>query len=229
MNWICGVLRKLREAFAAKNGNGAQQPEHAVERTAAASPTNLTDAQLSLDESPAVPRRACADLEVADAELIARLIFEPDEINPRKFDPKDRVFRPGTGSAILSVFRSSAVRVNHVRSIVLKSNPKTGRRCRGAWVAPAGELRRLGLIVTDDRSEYLGHAHVEFPIATPLDDNPLADTALVALSKKLTRQLKELAKFVPDKAPASSEWVGAEIEFSDVRSDLPLPEGVIPG
>ncbi len=123
---------------------------------------------------------------VEDAENIVRAVKTPYHIKKGKL--LGNAFRPPKGVRAVSVIRE----LMGLDFCELKGREICGDSFIGMAIVNVGGLRGLGDIdVTDERAEFLGHAHINYRQMADAD-NPSAD--LIPLFKKIAA----MAQYIPN-------------------------------
>lgn len=142
-------------------------------------------------------------VEVADQENVVRAIFSShvDKKALRKnafFEMHDDV----------SVMRHSYLSSDECKKralAVIPGNPNI--KYKGLAIIGVKAVRDAKSQVTDSRAVYCGHAHISHGIQLPPADDPLYSEQKLMLDDRL-RELKRLARYVPDPDPAAEVWKG---------------------
>jgi hypothetical protein len=152
------------------------------------------------------PQMCDIPLDVDKDEKIVRAVFsqhlERKNLRRNLFD--DREDRA-------SVMRHSHLGSDECKRLALEIRPGNPELAyKGFAVIHAQAIRTAGAEVSDSRDVYCGHAHVSTNIEIPPADDPLYSAQKFERDERL-RQLKSLARYVPDPNPALMTWTGEPI------------------
>jgi|GEM_PF-1970099 hypothetical protein len=145
-------------------------------------------------------------IEIANEEKIVRAIFssQVDKKTLRKnafFEPHDDV----------SVMRHTHMGSDECKRRALQITPGNPNiKYKGLAVIEAKAIRDSNSQVTDSRIVYCGHAHISHGIQVPPADDPLYAQQKLELDDRL-RELKKLARYIPDPDPAAETWTGEAV------------------
>jgi len=145
-------------------------------------------------------------VEVADHENVVRAIFssQVDKKTLRKnafFEIHDDV----------SVMRHSYLGSEECKKKALQIVPGNAAiKYKGLAIIGVKAVRDAKSQVADSRAVYCGHAHISHGIQLPPADDPLYSQQKLELDERL-RELKRLARYIPDPDPTSETWKGEQL------------------
>lgn len=124
---------------------------------------------------------------IENSENIVRAVKTPYHID-KKGKLRGKAFHPPKGASVVSVIRE----IMGLEFCTQKGQEICGDSFIGLAFVQVGALRSLGDVdVTDERGDFLGHAHINYHLIADAD-NP--DVELIPLCRKIA----ELARYCPN-------------------------------
>lgn len=143
-------------------------------------------------------------LDIADEENVVRAIFS-NHVDKKKLRKNAFYERHDD----VSVMRHSYLGSDQCKKHALEVKPGNAQiTYKGLAIIGVKAVRDAGSQATDSRDgNYCGHAHISHGIELPPDNDPLFAQKKLELDDRL-RELKRLARYVPDLDPAAEGWRG---------------------
>lgn len=147
-------------------------------------------------------------IEIPNYEIIVRAVMCPSHVKPNRLALKPAAFKSKPGTDDVSVIRHTHMGSDFCKQKAKQIANEKAEYAGLAWIS-AKDIREATSQVTDSRSEYCGHAHIEHGLIFPAGEPPEGATfdAITERCKELVKR----AKYLPDPQPAEECWTGAAI------------------
>lgn len=148
-------------------------------------------------------------IDIHASETIVRATKTPHHVNANKTRLRPAAFRPKVGSAVVSVMRQP-MGDDFCKD---KAVHICGAAYLGLSVITASEIRSAGALITDDRDEWLGHAHIDHQLPPVQKDEPLPAEQKQRLDDRC-KALADACVLHTDPAPSVPGWSGSPLQLA---------------